>query len=75
VGRWHNADLSGGFSLIETDSPEAAYEFNAEWSDVLDLHMYPVIEDAEAGTTLANDTGNSTNVVASTETPPQSAAR
>jgi hypothetical protein len=37
---------SGGFSLIETDSPEAASAFNAEWSDVLDLHMYPVIEDA-----------------------------
>lgn len=57
LGRWHNADLSGGFSLVETDSPAAAYAFNVEWSDVLDLHMYPVVEDAEAGPALAKRYG------------------
>jgi hypothetical protein len=57
LGRWHNTDLSGGFSLSETDDPAAAFAFSAEWSDVLEMHTYPVIEDAEAGPALAKRYG------------------
>jgi hypothetical protein len=57
LGRWHNMDLSGGFSLIKTDDPAAAYAFSVQWSDVLEMHTHPVIEDAEAGPALAQRYG------------------
>ena len=57
LGRWHNTDLSGGFALVETDDAAAAYAFSVEWSDVLEMHTYPVVEDAEAGAGLAKRYG------------------
>jgi hypothetical protein len=53
LGRWHKADLSGGFTLSESDNPSALYEGAALWADVLELHGNMVIEDAEAGPILA----------------------
>lgn len=53
LGRWHKADLSGGFSLTESDSPTAMFESAAIWVDVLELHGGVVIEDAEAGPIMA----------------------
>ena len=57
LGRWHNTDLSGGYSLVETNDPAKAYEFSAQWSDVLEMHTHPVVEDAEAGSGLAKRYG------------------
>jgi hypothetical protein len=57
LGRWHNTGLSGVYSLVETDDPAAAYAFSLEWSDVLEMHIHPVIEDAEAGPALAQRYG------------------
>ncbi len=53
LGRWHKTDGSGGFSLYETDSPIALYTASAEWTDVLEIHDWLVVEDAEAGPVLA----------------------
>jgi hypothetical protein len=43
VGHWL------GWHLIEASGPEALAEHAAEWADVLELEIYPVIEDAAAG--------------------------
>jgi len=59
LGRWHNADLSGGFSTIEADDPAAIYAFSVQWSDVLETHSHLVVEDAEAGAALAKRYGQS----------------
>jgi hypothetical protein len=53
LGRWHRTDSSGGFTLMESDSPTAMFEFSAMWSDVLELHSNIVLDDAEAGPILA----------------------
>ena len=53
LGRWHKADLSGGYTLTESDSPTAVFESAAIWVDVLEIHGSVVIEDAEAGPILA----------------------
>jgi Protein of unknown function (DUF3303) len=53
LGRWHKTDSSGGYTLFETDSPVALFEFAASWSDVIESHSSVVIEDAEAGPALA----------------------
>jgi hypothetical protein len=57
LGRWHNTDLSGGFVLAEIDDPTAGYADAVQWSDVLELHTHPVIEDAQAGPALAKRYG------------------
>ncbi len=53
LGRWHNSDGSGGFALYETDNPSLLYESSAGWTDVLEIHGYTVLEDAEVGPVLA----------------------
>ena len=52
LGRWHNIDGSGGFSLMESDNPSAMHEAAAVWIDLLELHSHPVVEDADAGMVL-----------------------
>ena len=47
LGRWHKTDCSGGFVLYESSNPEALFESAARWADVLEIHVTPVIEDAE----------------------------
>lgn len=52
LGRWHRADLSGGFTLSEADDPRAMYESAAEWADLIDIQSTLVVEDADAGVVL-----------------------
>jgi hypothetical protein len=53
LGRWHKADSSGGYTLLEGDNPTALFEFSALWADVLETHSTIVLDDAEAGPILA----------------------
>jgi len=53
LGRWHKVDCSGGFVLFETSNPSAFFESSAVWADVMEIHTFPVIEDAEAGAVFA----------------------
>jgi hypothetical protein len=53
LGRWHNTDFSGGYTLMETDDPVAAYAEAAQWADLLDLSTVPVLEDADVAPVLA----------------------
>lgn len=52
IGRWTAADFSGGFDLLETDDVVALTEFSLLWSDVMELRLVPVVEDAGLGTAL-----------------------
>jgi hypothetical protein len=52
LGRWHNVDCSGGFSLYETDNAAAMHLGAGKWADLLELTTVAVIEDAEAGANL-----------------------
>ena len=46
VGRWTRADMSGGFDLLESDDAKAMTEFALMWSDLMQLTIVPVLEDA-----------------------------
>ena len=46
LGRWVRADFSGGFDLLESDDVQALTEFALRWSDVMELAIVPVLEDA-----------------------------
>ena len=52
ISRWHKADCSGGFVLFETNNIAAFYESAAVWADVIEVHTFPVLGDAEAGPVL-----------------------
>jgi hypothetical protein len=45
LGRWTRADFSGGFDLLESDDAQALAEFALMWSDLMDLRIFPVLED------------------------------
>ncbi len=45
LGRWTRADMSGGYDLIETDDPQALAQFSLMWGDLMDLRVYPVLDD------------------------------
>lgn len=52
LGRWTRADFSGGFDLLETGDPQALAEFALQWSDLMDLTIVPVLEDAQLSDVL-----------------------
>ncbi len=54
LGRWHSVDCSGGFALYETDNAAALHTGAAKWADLLEINTVAVIEDAEAGPSLAS---------------------
>jgi hypothetical protein len=52
LGRWTAADFSGGFDLVESDDVKALTEFSLMWSDLMELKIVPVIEDADLSEVL-----------------------
>jgi len=54
AGRWHSAAGRNGFLLLEANDASAIYRFAAEWHDLCDLSLTPVISDEEAAAVLKN---------------------
>jgi hypothetical protein len=52
LGRWTRADISGGYDLLESDDPQALAEFALMWSDIMDVRIFPVLEDQALGEVL-----------------------
>ncbi len=52
LGRWTRADLGAGFDLLETDDPAKLTEFAYQWNDLMELDIFPVLEDAELAEVL-----------------------
>jgi hypothetical protein len=47
LGRWTRTDFTGGFLLVETDDSKALTEFALGWSDLMQLDIFPVVDDPE----------------------------
>jgi len=52
VGRWHMPGSSRGWHVVE-GSAEALATHEALWGDLLEIQVFPVLEDAEAAPCLA----------------------
>src|ERR1700730_6593116 len=52
VGRWTKVDFSGGFDLLETEEPKKLIEFAYMWGDLVELNIFPVLEDQEPSEAL-----------------------
>jgi len=47
LGRWTKLDFSGGFVLLESETPKPLLDFSLWWSDLMELSLVPVVEDQE----------------------------
>jgi hypothetical protein len=54
LGRWTKADLSGGLDLLETEDPKKLIEFAYMWGDLMELSIFPVLDDQELSEALQN---------------------
>lgn len=62
LGRWFTLGQDLGFALIETDTPGLVFQYLAEWADLMDFEVHPVIGDEEAAAALqAVGQGTATN--------------
>lgn len=57
VGRWHVPGSARGWHLVEGD-PQAVAHHVAEWANLVELEVSPVIEDAEAAAGLSKVYGS-----------------
>jgi hypothetical protein len=53
LGRWHEAGMGKGFSLIEADDPLAMTRFAAAWADLAEQRIFPVLDDEEMAKALS----------------------
>ncbi len=51
---WIDARLDRCFQLMETDDPSLFDTWTAEWSDLVDFEIVPLIDSAEAATSALN---------------------
>ena len=56
LGRWHVPGSVLGWHLIEGDL-NAVAQHVGEWADLLEIEVYPVVEDAEAATAASKLAG------------------
>jgi hypothetical protein len=47
LGRWTAADFSHGYDLLESDDAKPLTQFALEWSDLMEQHITPVVEDRD----------------------------
>ena len=53
VGRWHTPGSASGWHLVEGNDGGALSQHMAEWANLCDLQIFPVVEDAEAASSLS----------------------
>ena len=54
LGRWHVPGSVLGWHLVDANDLTAVAEHVANWAELLECEVYPVIEDAEAGAAAKN---------------------
>jgi hypothetical protein len=53
VASWVDTNLERCFQLMETDDPRLLDEWTAQWSDIVDFEIHPVIDSAAAAQRVA----------------------
>ncbi len=47
IGRWHEVGTGKGYTLLEADDMVALSRLTAQWSDLVDQKLVPVVDDEE----------------------------
>lgn len=53
IGRWHGPGSACGWALVEGDDAKALSQHIADWADLIEFQVTPVVEDADAGQVLS----------------------
>lgn len=53
IGRWHAPGSANGWALCEGDDLTAVAEHVAQWADLLEIQVTPVIEDEQAAEAIS----------------------
>jgi hypothetical protein len=53
VSSWVDADFQKCFQIMETDDEKLLNEWMANWSDIVDFEVFPVMTSAEAAEKMA----------------------
>jgi hypothetical protein len=53
VSSWVDTRLERCYQLMETDDPQLLDDWIANWSDLVDFEVYPVVTSAEAAARIA----------------------
>lgn len=48
IGRWHRIGGGRGVCIAETDDAQAMAKWAQDWSDLMSMETYPVMDDAGA---------------------------
>jgi hypothetical protein len=54
VSSWVDANLERCYQLMETDEPQLLQQWIAQWSDIVDFEVIPVITSEEATARIAD---------------------
>ena len=58
VGSWVTADLGRCFQIMECDDITLLQRWAAEWSDLIEFEIVPVVQGKDTGSALAQTTCN-----------------
>ena len=58
IGRWHAPGSASGWLLVEAKDPKPVYEHVAQWANLFELQVTPVVEDSEAAQALSKVYGS-----------------
>jgi len=53
IGRWHGPGSACGWAVVEGEDPKALAQHIAEWADLIEFQITPVLEDEDAAQGLS----------------------
>jgi hypothetical protein len=45
LSRYHNVDGTGGFAIVESDSPAALADYALDWNGMIQINITPLMDD------------------------------
>ena len=57
LSRYHNVDGTGGFAIVESDSPAALADYALDWNGMIQINITPLMDDETISSVLSKKFG------------------
>ena len=57
LSRFHNVDGTGGFAIVESDSPAALADYALDWNGMIQINITPLMDDETISSVLGKKFG------------------
>tara|TARA_B100000767_G_scaffold198049_1_gene185018 strand:- start:532 stop:852 length:321 start_codon:yes stop_codon:yes gene_type:complete len=57
LSRYHNIDGTGGFAIVESESPTALADYALDWNGIIKIDITPIMDDETIGGVLGKKFG------------------